>query len=222
VIPPQQNAAFVAGMEDVLDLYCRPYDPRYPVVNMDEQPVQLVGETRVPVPAAPGRPERIDYEYERHGTASLFLFVEALAGWRRLETRERRTSPDWAREVKGLLDEDYPEAEKVILISDNLNTHSVAALYEAFPPEEARRLAQRLELHHTPKHGSWLNIAECELSAFSRQCLAQRVSDATTLAQKARIWAKDRNRRQQGVNWRFTTADARIKLKRLYPEIQMS
>jgi hypothetical protein len=222
VIPPQQNAAFVAGMEDVLDLYCRPYDPRYPVVNMDEQPVQLVGETRVPVPAAPGRPERIDYEYERHGTASLFLFVEALAGWRRLETRERRTSPDWAREVKGLLDEDYPEAEKVILISDNLNTHSVAALYEAFPPEEARRLAQRLELHHTPKHGSWLNIAECELSAFSRQCLAQRVSDATTLAQKARIWAKDRNRRQQGVNWRFTTADARIKLTRLYPEIQMS
>jgi hypothetical protein len=222
VIPPQQNAAFVAGMEDVLDLYCRPYNPRRPVVNMDEQPVQLVGETRVPVPAAPGRPARIDYEYERHGTASLFIFVEALAGWRRLSTRERRTSPDWAREIKVLLDEDYPEVEKVILVCDNLNTHCVAALYEAFPPEEARRLAQRLELHYTPRHGSWLNIAECELSAFSRQCLAQRVPDAATLARKAKTWEADRNRRQQGVNWRFTTANARIKLKRLYPEIQMS
>lgn len=222
MIPPQQNAAFVAGMEDVLDLYCRPYEPRRPVVNMDEQPVQLVGQTRAPVPAAPGRPERIDYEYERRGTASLFLFVEALAGWRRLETRSRRTSRDWAREVEALLDEDYPEAEKVILICDNLNTHSVAALYEAFEPEEARRLAGRLEIHYTPKHGSWLNIAECELSAFSRQCLAERVPDAMTLTQKAKTWEEHRNRRQQGVNWRFTTKDARIRLKRLYPEIQMA
>jgi hypothetical protein len=222
VIPPHQNAVFVACMEDVLDLYCRPYDARYPVVNMDEQPVQLVGETRTPVPASPGRPERIDYEYERRGTADLFLFVEALGGWRKLGVRERRTRVDWAQEVKVLLDEDYPKAEKVILVCDNLNTHAPSSLYEAFPPAEARRLAQRLEIHYTPKHGSWLNIAECELSAFSRQYLAQRVPDAESLAKKAKTWEQERNQRQQGVNWRFTTANARIKLKRLYPEVQMS
>jgi hypothetical protein len=209
-------------MEDVLDLYCRPYDPRYPVVNMDEQPVQLVGETRLPMPVSPGRPERVDYEYERRGTADLFLFVEALGGWRKLGVREHRTAVDWAQEVKMLLDEDFPEAEKVILVCDNLNTHDLASLYAAFPPAEARRLAQRLEIHYTPKHGSWLNIAECELSAFSRQYLAQRVPDAESLAKKAKAWEQERNQRQQGVNWRFTTTNARIKLKRLYPEVQMS
>jgi len=209
-------------MEDVLDLYCRPYDPRYPVVNMDEQPVQLVGETRIPLPAEPGHPERVDYEYERHGTADLFLFVEALAGWRKLGTRERRTAVDWAQEVQVLLDEDYPEAEKVILVCDNLNTHGTASLYEAFAPAEARRLAQRLEIHYTPKHGSWLNIAECELSVFTRQYLAQRVPDVSSLAQKAKTWEQERNRRQQGINWRFTTTNARIKLKRLYPQVQLS
>ncbi len=209
-------------MEDVLDLYCRPYDPRYPVVNMDEQPVQLVGETRIPLPAEPGHPERVDYEYERHGTAALFLFVEALAGWRKLRTRERRTAVDWAQEVKVLLDEDYPEVEKVILVCDNLNTHGSASLYEAFAPAEARRLAQRLEIHYTPKHGSWLNIAECELSVFTRQYLAQRVPEISSLAQKAKTWEQERNRRQQGVNWRFTTTNARIKLKRLYPEVQLA
>jgi len=209
-------------MEDVLDLYCRPYDPRYPVVNMDEQPVQLVGETRAPLPAEPGRPARIDYEYERRGTAALFLFVEALGNWRKLEARERRTSVDWAQEVKVLLDDDYPDAEKVILVCDNLNTHDIASLYEAFPPAEARRLAQRLEIHYTPKHGSWLNIAECELSVFTRQHLAQRVPSIGSLAQKAKTWKQERNRRQKGINWRFSTNDARIKLKRLYPEVQMS
>jgi hypothetical protein len=209
-------------MEDVLDLYCRPYDPRYPVVNMDEQPVQLVGETRIPLPAEPGKPKRVDYEYERHGTADLFLFVEALAGWRKLRTRERRTAVDWAQEVKVLLDKDYPEAEKVILVCDNLNTHGAASLYEAFPPAEARRLAQRLEMHYTPKHGSWLNLAECELSVFTGQYLAQRVPDIISLAQKAKTWEQERNQRQQGVNWRFTTTNARIKLKRLYPEVQLA
>jgi hypothetical protein len=208
-------------MEDVLDLYCRPYDPRYPVVNLDEQPVQLVGETRIPLPAEPGKPERVDYEYERHGPADRFLFVETLAGWRKLGVREHRTAVDWAQEVKALLDEDYPEAEKVILVCDNLNTPGTASLYEAFPPAEARRLAQRLEMHYTPKHGSWLNIAECELSVFTRQHLAQRVPDTTLLAQKAKTWEQERNRRQQGVNWRFTTTNARIKLKRLYPEVQL-
>ena len=189
---------------------------------MDEQPVQLVGETRIPLPAEPGHPERVDYEYERHGTADLFLFVEALAGWRKLGTRERRTAVDWAQEVQVLLDEDYPEAEKVILVCDNLNTHGTASLYEAFAPAEARRLAQRLEIHYTPKHGSWLNIAECELSVFTRQYLAQRVPDVSSLAQKAKTWEQERNRRQQGINWRFTTTNARIKLKRLYPQVQLS
>jgi hypothetical protein len=222
VIPPHQNADFVAFMEDVLDVYCRPYDPRFPVVNMDEQPVQLVKETRVPMPPAPGQPERFDYEYERNGTANLFLFVEALAGWRRLSVRERKTAVDWAQEVRWLLDEKHPAAEKVILICDNLNTHGIGSLYEAFAPEEARRLAKRLEIHYTPKHGSWLNIAECELSVFTRQHLSRRVSDAVTLSQLAETWQSDRNLRHRGVHWRFTTTDARVKLKRLYPEFQLS
>jgi len=222
VIPPEQDADFVARMEDVLDLYCRPYDPATPVVNMDEQPVQLVKETRSPLPPAPGRPQRIDYEYERNGTANLFLFVEALAGWRRLTVRERKTAADWAHGVRWLLDEKHPQAKKVILICDNLNTHGIGSLYAAFPPEEARCLARRLEIHYTPKHGSWLNIAECELSSFTRQHLSRRIPDAATLAQAADAWQTHRNTQHQGVRWRFTTGDARIKLKRLYPQYQLT
>ncbi len=165
---------------------------------------------------------RYDYEYERNGTANVFLFVEALAGWRRASVRERKTAVDWAEEVRRLLEEDYPDAEKVILICDNLNTHTIASLYEAFCPARARRLASRLEIHYTPKHGSWLNIAESELSVLRRQCLGDRTPDLATLKQKTQAWQRNRNERQQGINWRFTTTDARIKLKRLYPQIQMS
>lgn len=208
-------------MEDVLDLYCLPYDPLRPVVTMDEQPVQLVKETRAPLPCKPGQPARHDFEYERNGTACIFLFAEALRQWRKTSARERRTKQDWARELKTLLDVDYPDAEKVILICDNLNTHTVAALYETFPADIARPLARRLEIHHTPKHGSWLNIAECELSALTRQCLKDRTPDRKTLQKRLRAWTRDRNAKQRGVNWRFTTADARIKLKQLYPQIQM-
>ena len=221
MIPPGQDAAFVAAMEDVLDVYCRPQDARFPVVNMDEQPVQLVADAREPLPMAPGRPQRHDYEYERRGTSNVFLFVEALAGWRRLSERSRKTSVDWAHEVRRLLNEDYPQAEKVVLVCDNLNTHKTASLYQAFEPEEARRLARRLEIHYTPKHGSWLNIAECELSVFTRQELSERVPDAPALAAKADTWSRERNDRQQGVHWRFTTEDARIKQTRLYPQVQL-
>jgi transposase len=209
-------------MEDVLDVYRRPYDARTPVVCMDEQPVQLVKETRVPWSARPGRPRRVDYEYERAGTACVFLFTEALGGWRRTSVRPRRTAVDWAEEVRRLLDEDYPEAERVILVCDNLNTHTVASLYRAFEPAEARRLARRLEIHYTPKHGSWLNVAECELSVLSRHCLRSRNADVRTLRRKVIAWQRDRNRRQCGVDWHFTTDDARIKLKSLYPHVQMS
>lgn len=222
MIPPTASAEFVAHMEDVLDLYCRPYDPLTPVVNMDEQPVQLVKETRRPLPASPGQAERFDYEYERGGVANVFMFVEALAGWRNAGVRERKTASDWAAEIRAMLDGRYADAEKVILICDNLNTHKIAALYEVFEPEEARALARRLEIHPTPKHGSWLNIAECELSVFTRQCLTGRVPDIKTLADTARLWQTDRNARQKGVAWRFTTDDARIKLSQLYPQIKMS
>jgi hypothetical protein len=222
VIPPKANAEFVACMEDVLEVYRRPYDATRPVVNMDERPVQFVKETREPLPARPGRPRRYDYEYERAGVASVFLFTETLRGWRKVTARERRTAVDWAQEVRSLLDEECPDAEKVILVCDNLNTHKTASLYEAFPPDEARRLAERLEIHYTPKHGSWLNIAECEISVLSRQCLAGRTPNLRALKRKVAPWARERNRRQRGVDWRFTTADARIKLKRLYPQVQMS
>lgn len=222
MIPPKASPEFVARMEDVLEVYKRPYDPEYPVVNMDERPVQLVKETRTPIPMRPGRPRRFDCEYERAGVASVFLFTEALAGWRRVNTRERRTAVHWAEEVRSLLDDDYPDAKKVVLVCDNLNTHDTSSLYEAFPPEEARRLAERLEIHYTPKHGSWLNIAECEVSVLSRQCLGKRTSSLRELRRKVDPWARDRNKRQCGVDWRFTTDDARIKLKRLYPQVQMS
>jgi len=204
-------------MEDVLDVYVRPYDPRLPQVCMDETSKQLVGETRVPVPAAPGRPVRHDYEYERHGVSNLFLFVEPLRGWRHVTVTERRTKQDWAHAIKDLVDVHYPEAERIVLVLDNLNTHGLGSLYEAFPAEEARRLSRKLELHYTPKHGSWLNIAEIEVRVLSSQCLDRRIPTQDALHQEVDQWTHDRNATQRAVDWRFTTADARIKLKRLYP-----
>ena len=220
MIPPKQNAAFVAAMEDVLELYQRPHDPKRPVVCMDEQPRQLVKEMRRPLPAAPGRPARYDYEYERAGTANVFLFCQPLAGWRRAEVTEHRTRIDWARQVRRLLETDYPQADKVVLVCDNLNTHNAASLYEAFEPEEARRLARRLEIHHTPKHGSWLNVAEVELSALSRQSLRGRIGELQTLARRVVRWSWERNAAQKGVDWHLTAEDARTRLKSLYPKIQ--
>jgi len=222
VIPPKQNAAFVAAMEDVLEVYKRPYDPKRPVVCMDEQPTQLLKETRKKVPAQPGQPERVDYEYERNGTAVNFMSTETLGGWRKVNIRGRKTAIDWAHEMKGLLDEDYPEAEQVVLVCDNLNTHKVASFYKAFEPQEARRLIERLDIHYTPKHGSWLNVAEIELSVFTQQCLDRRIPDIGTLREEANAWYRERNAGQKSVDWQFTTDKARITLKRLYPQIQMA
>jgi len=222
VIPPEADAEFVARMEDVLDVYERPYDPNRPVVNMDEQPVQLVKEIRPPLETEPGHPRRYDHEYERAGTASVFLFTEALAGWREVSVRPQRTAVDWAQELAALLEGRYAQAEKVIVICDQLNTHTIGSLYKAFPPAKARRLAQRIEIHHTPTHGSWLNIAECELSVLTRHCLRNRTPSQAALVRKVTPWARDRNARQRGVDWHFRTKDARIRLKRLYPEVQLS
>jgi len=206
-------------MEDVLDLYHEPYDPQCPTVCFDETSKQLVAETRRPRPAAPGRIAQYDYEYERNGVRNLFLFFEPLAGWRHIEVTERRTKLDWAHCMKELVDEFYPNAERIRVVMDNLNTHNPAALYEAFKPQEARRLLNKLELHYTPKHGSWLNMAEIEFSALFRQCLDRRIPDAETLASEVTAWETDRNTRQTTANWRFTTDDARIKLSRLYPSL---
>jgi hypothetical protein len=219
-IPPEHNAAFVCALENVLEVYHRLYDPDCPVVCMDELSKQLVGETRVPVAVAPGLPARFDYEYVRNGTANLFLFTEPLAGWRHVAVTDRRTAVDWAWQVRELLDVRYPTAKRVTLVSDNLNTHTQASLYEAFEPAEARRLMKRLELVHTPKHGSWLNIAELELNVLTRQCLDRRIEDKDTLIHETAAWDDERNAQQTGVDWQFTTADARVKLKRLYPQIQ--
>jgi hypothetical protein len=207
-------------MEDVLDVYHLPYDPRFPVVNMDEQPVQLLDHVREPEPMAPGQLAREDYEYKREGTACIFMFTEALGGWRRVSVRERRTAVDWAREMRILLEKDYPGAEKVLLVCDNLNTHKIASFYEAFSPKKAQQMRDRLEMHFTPKHGSWLNIAECELSAMTRQCLNRRIPTLQQLRRETTAWARERNATQKGVDWRFTTKDARIRLKHLYPQIQ--
>lgn len=220
VIPPKQNAAFVACMEDVLDLYQQPHDPRRPLVCMDEQPVQLVKENRLPLPLEPGHPLRYDYEYERAGTTNNFLFIAPLIGWRKVNVRDTKTRLDWAHEVKQLLDIDYPNVECVRLVCDNLNTHDAASLYEAFEPEEARRLARRLEIHYTPKHGSWLNIAESELSILTQQCLDRRIPDSDFLRREVTAWYGNRNQRHKLVDWQFTTNNARIKLKRLYPQFQ--
>jgi hypothetical protein len=219
-IPPDHDAEFVCGMENVLEVYKRPLDPDHPVVCMDEKPKQLVKETRAPLARSKGRPERIDYEYERNGTANVFLFVEPLRGWRRVEATERRTRRDWAHQVKRLVDVDYPSARKITLVMDNLNTHSLASLYEAFEPAEARRLADKLEIVNTPKHGSWLNIAEVELAALEKQCVGGRIPDRATLVARLKAWQESRNRSNAKVDWHFTCADARVKLKRLYPEIQ--
>jgi hypothetical protein len=221
VIPPQANAEFVCAMEDVLEVYKRPYDPQRPVVCLDETSKQLVGETRTPVPAAPGQPRRIDYEYEGKGTANLFMVFEPLAGQRRVKVTERRTGIDFAEVVRELVDNQYPQAEKIVLVMDNLNTHKVASLYEAFAPAEARRLLERLEIHYTPKHGSWLDMAETELSVLANQCLNRRIDNVQTLAREVRAWQKQRNQAECRIDWRFTTKDARIKLKRLYPSLQL-
>ena len=219
-IPPGQSAEFVCAMETVLEVYHRPYDPEYPVVGMDETGKQLIAETRLPLPRLPGQPERYDYEYERHGTANLFMFAEPLGSWRRVAVTDRRTKVDWALQVRQLLEVDYPDAKEVTLVLDNLNTHTYASLYEAFEPAQARRLIERLDLVYTPKHGSWLNIAEIELNVLSRQCLCQMIGDKHALKQEVAAWEADRNASQTGVDWQFTTANARIKLKRLYPKIQ--
>ncbi len=207
-------------MEDVLDLYQQPYDPTRPVVCMDEVSKQLIAETRLPIPAAPGRPACFDYEYERKGTANMFMFCEPLQGWRTVTATDHRTRTDWAHAVKDMLDNEYPDAVVVRLVMDNLNTHSTASLYEAFEPDEARRLAQRLDIHYTPKHGSWLNVAEIELKALSTQCLDRRIQDIHTLRGEIAAWEKARNKASIGVDWQFRTPDARIKLKRLYPQIR--
>jgi hypothetical protein len=205
-------------MEDVLAVYSRPFDPAKPVVCMDEKPYQLLDHARDPVPATPGNDLKIDSEYVRCGTCSVFVWVEPLAGHRRVTAREHRTRLDWATEIDQLLNHDYPDAEKVVLVMDNLNTHSIGSLYETFEPTKAFTLAQRLEIHHTPKHGSWLNIAEIELSALTRQCLDRRIADLDTLNTELTAWQNTVNANQRQVNWQFTTKDARTKLKHLYPE----
>jgi len=206
-------------MEDVLDVYHRPHDPARPVVCLDETSRQLLAEGRAPLPPAPGRPARHDPEYVRGGVVNLFLVTEPLRGWRQVRVSDRRTRLDWAHRVRELVDAHYPDAEKVVLVLDQLNTHSPASLYEAFPPAEAKRIADRLELHHTPKHGSWLNMAELELSALQRQCLDRRLADRATLDAEVAAWVRRRNAAEATTDWRFTTADARIKLKRLYPAV---
>jgi hypothetical protein len=206
-------------MEDVLDVYHRPIDPKRPLICLDEASKQLLGEVAQPVPAGPGRPERIDYEYTRNVTANLFMVSEPLTGWRHVEVTERRTAVDFAERVRDLVEEVDPDAEKVVLVMDNLNTHKLASLYEAFPPEQTRRIADRLEIHHTPKHGSWLNMAEIELSVLSRHCLDRRIGTREELEREVAAWEEERNERGVEIRWRFTTADARIKLRRLYPVI---
>lgn len=220
MIPPAHNAAFVAAMEDILELYLRPFDEKIPLICMDEQPVQLVREVRAPLPAQPGRPRRYDQHYGRAGTANIFLLTEPLAGWRRASVTRRRTAVDWAEQMRILLEEDYPEAQKLILVCDNLTTHAMASFYKAFAPAVARTLARRIEIHYTPKHGSWLNVAECELSVLTRQCLRNRTPTIEALQGKVGAWQRDRNGRTRTVDWHFTTEDARIRLKRLYPQYQ--
>jgi len=206
-------------MEDVLDLYAEPYDPHRPKVNFDEKSKQLIAETRRPVPPQPGQPARYDYEYQRNGTANLFVFCEPQAGWRHLEVTERRTMPDFAHQMKWLVDERYPQAEVIRLVLDQLNTHKPASLYETFAPEEARRILRKLEFHYTPKHGSWLNMAEIELSVLQRQCLDRRIPDVATLSREIRAYERRRNSERATIEWRFTNQDARRKLHRLYPSV---
>ena len=219
MIPPEQDGDFVAAMEDVLDIYERPYNPKRPVVCMDEQSRQLIGEARIPIAAKPGQVQRYDPQYVRNGTVNNFIFFEPLGNWRRVSVRERRTQLDWAEEIARLLDEDYPDAEVVVLVNDNLNTHKIGSLYERFPAKRAREYVKRLEIHFTPKHGSWLNAAECEFSVLSVQCLERRIGDIETFRREVQAWQDARNASGNGMDWQFTTENARIKLKRLYPQI---
>ena len=214
---PEVSAEFVAAMEDVLDLYAEPYDPTRPKVNFDETSKQLIAETRQPVEAEVGQPARYDYEYQRNGVRNLFMFVEPQAGWRHVAVSEHRTKVDFAHQMKWLVDECYPEAEIVRVVLDTLNTYTVAALYEAFELEEARRIIKKLELHPRPKHGSWLKMAEIELSVLQRQCLDRRIPDEVMLKQEIKAWEDQRNNTQATIDWRFSVTDAREKLKRLYP-----
>lgn len=219
MIPLQQNGSFVANMERVLDIYKRPFDPRYPVVCMDESPKQLIEEARVPVRASQGRPARYDYEYRRHDMCSIFIACEPLAGKRMVSVNERKTMKDWAHFVVGI-SEQYSTAERITLVMDNLNTHGPGSLYETFPPEKAKAIWNRFEFIYTPKHGSWLNIAEIELNVIMGQCLKRRISDIETVRKEALAWEDFRNNREARVNWQFTTENARIKLSRLYPTIE--
>jgi hypothetical protein len=222
VIPPEADAEFVAGMEDVLEVYEKPYDPQCPVVCMDEQPVQLLKETRLPIPATAKHAKRVDYEYERAGTANIFMFTEPLAGWREVAVRPTKTKLDWALETARLLEGRYANCPKVILVCDNLNTHTKGAFYEAFEPERARQLVRRIDFRHTPKHGSWLNIAENELSSLTRQCVAgRRFADVETLRDETSAWTCDVNTTQRGVDWQMKVDDARCKLKSIYPKIKV-
>ncbi len=218
-IPPHANGEFVARMEDVLAVYHRPYDPDVPTICMDEKPYQLLAHARDPIPARPGGDRKEDSEYVRHGTCSIFVWAEPLAGRRRVIARSRRTRVDWAHEIDTLLTLDYPDAARVVLVMDNLNTHTLGSLYEAFEPARARALAERLEIHYTPRHGSWLNIAEIELSRLTRQCLDRRIDDLEVLNTELVAWQDTTNEDQRQVDWQSTTTDARIKLRHLYPDI---
>lgn len=205
-------------MEDVLEIYHLPYNPEIPVICMDEKPIQLISDVREPIPLSPSHPECFDYEYQRNGTANIFIFTEPLRGWRKALVKERKTKQDWAEEIRSLLTEDYPDVPKIILICDNLNTHTIVALYATFSPSEALKLSKRLEIHHTPKHGSWLNIAEIELSAITIQCLNRRIGSLKELKREIKVWQHKRNTNQKSVNWQFKTDDARIKIHHLYPQ----
>jgi transposase len=218
VIPPECDGDFVAAMEDVLDVYERPFDPKRPVICLDEQPRQLIGEELVPIEAEPGQVQRYDNQYVRNGTVCNFMFFQPLAGWRRVSVRERRTLKDFAEEIAHLCDIDFPDAEVIVLVMDNLNIHKIGALYERYSPEVAREYVKRLEIHFTPKHGSWLNMAEIELSVLSGQCLERRIPDIETFRREVKAWQEARNDSGKGADWQFTNADARIKLKRLYPQ----
>ena len=221
VIPPEEDGEFVAHMEEVLETYAKAYDPAQPVLCMDEQPVQLIEEARQPLPATPDHPERVDYEYERAGTASIFMFAEPLSGFRQATARPQRTKIDWALEVANLLDTRYADCERITLVCDNLNTHTKGAFYEAFEPERARSYVRRIDFCYTPKHGSWLNVAECELSCLTSQCLSgRRIGELATLQREIRSWSEKTNAKQRGVDWQFKIDDARRKLKRLYPKIK--
>jgi len=219
-IPPEQNAAFVAAMEQVLAVYLLVYNARFPVVNMDEQPFQLISESQSPLPMQPGQTQKVDYEHVREGSCNIWMFVEPLAGWRSVRVTKTKKSTDWAHQVKALVDHPrYAEAERITLVCDNLNTHTLASLYQAFSPEEAFRIASRINIVHTPKHGSWLNMAEPELSVLTRQCFGDRVGEEAEVKRRCEAWETARNQRQTGIDWQFTNDKARTKLKRLYPKI---